>query len=698
MRRSTWGGVPSDRVVAVVATLDTGQVQIGSGYLVADRLVLTAQHCTVDKKTGRPATSMQVARQSGGPEAPATLSAAAAGLDVAVLAVADPPWSPVASEPPRFGRIDRSRSKELNDCHAIGFPLWQLDPQDQGRNAAELHGTIRATEGAEAKLLVMRDPKLSDVAIPGTVAAEDRADRSPWGGLSGALVFYQGLALGVVIEHHPWQGGSAMTILPVERFAAPSTIGNGDIAAVAEALGLSRASELPLAGERSPAGKAKAGLAGMLRGAGSPDSGSKVKRVCFISSEYPPRMVGGLGSHVEQLSAALGRHIEVSILLPSVDPQIGRYQQPPSGVQPFPLTSSLPDYDVPVTWLQFANAAADKVDYLVSAGTSFDAIHCHDWVTVLGGIRCRWRHNIPLVFHLHLSNAMPLAALIENLGLACADLVTVSSEAMRDELLQRSRKLELGLEPERIKVIKNGVDPDVFKPSEGGPADDGYVLFVGRLVKQKGLEYLLRSIYYAIPKFTRIQLIIVGDGYLRSQLERLCTSYLINDHVKFVSTSPWKTRQELAKIYQGASVVVVPSIDEPFGMTALEALACGCPVVASDTGGLQELITHKVNGFLAQPRDELDLAQWLMTFLSNPDLRIRLGKKGCTGLNIEYTWPRIAERVIQLYGDLLDMPLNKKIRPMAAKLIDQVETTTREISPRIADQELPSLFDWERRS
>jgi glycosyltransferase involved in cell wall biosynthesis len=696
MRRNNWGGIPSDRVVAVVATLDTGRVQVGSGYLVTDRLVLTARHCTIDKKTGRPATSLRVARRLGGPEAPAALSAVASGLDVAVIAVKDSP--PAASEPPRFGRVDRSRSKELDDCQAIGFPLWQMDPQDQGRNAAELHGTIRVTEDAEAGLLVMRDPELSDVAIPGTIAAEDRADRSPWGGLSGALVFYQGLALGVVIEHRSWKGGSAMTILPVERFAAPSKGDNADIAAVAAVLGLPPAAKLPLAGEQLLAAKAKAGSADMPRGMGSPDSEPELKQVCFISSEYPPRMVGGLGAHVEQLSAALGQRIDVSIVLPSVDPHIGRYQQPPSGVQLIPLTNSLPDYDVPATWFGFANAAADKIDSLIRKGTSFDVVHCHDWVTVLAGIRCRWRHNIPLVFHLHLPNMMPLCALVENLGLACADLVTVSSNSMADDLLKRSRNLRLGLKPEQIEVINNGVDLDIFKPPEDELADDGYVLFVGRLVKQKGLEYLLRAIYYAtsIPEFSKLELKIVGDGYLQPLLERLCKNYLIKN-VEFESTKPWKTRPELAKLYQGASVVVVPSIEEPFGMTALEALACERPVVASDTGGLQEMITHNVNGFLAQPRDDLDLAQWLMALLSNRDLRTRLGKAGRAGLSIEYTWPQIAWRVIQLYKYVRQMPLSREIPPKAEELKDQIKVAANEIDSEIKTRELDPLFDWSHR-
>jgi tetratricopeptide (TPR) repeat protein len=242
----TWGGIPSDRVVAVVADLDTGLVQIGSGYLVAERRVLTALHCTVDKSTGRQPRSLRVVRRSDGAEAPATPIAAAS--DVAVLTVGEgPAWAwATALEPPTFGRVDRDRAGELRDCEAVGFPLWQFDPQDQQRNAAELHGTIRVTEDVESGLLVMRDPLLSDVAAPGAATAEDRADGSPWGGLSGALVFHQGIGLGVVIEHHPRQGRSAITIMPVERFAAAPADGDLDSVPVATALGLPPADKLPL--------------------------------------------------------------------------------------------------------------------------------------------------------------------------------------------------------------------------------------------------------------------------------------------------------------------------------------------------------------------------------------------------------------------------------------------------------------------
>jgi hypothetical protein len=277
-----WEGIPTDRVVAVLAQLGPGLVQVGSGYLVADDLVLTARHCTRDGRTSGPIASLSVARLSDGAAAQAEVIASA--LDVAVLRLdtdqADT-WM-VASRRPQFGRVDRSYSGELRDCEAVGFPLWQLDPRDQ-RNAAELHGVIRVTEDAETGLMVLRDPLLADVSAPSTTAADwdvhgratvgdtDKAEESPWGGLSGALVFYRGVALGVIVEHHPRQGRSAIRILPAQRFAAPPAGSHQrDVAAVAAALGLPPADRLlPLRGEaRAHDGPADSSrLAGYLRAA-----------------------------------------------------------------------------------------------------------------------------------------------------------------------------------------------------------------------------------------------------------------------------------------------------------------------------------------------------------------------------------------------------------------------------------------------
>jgi len=417
-------------------------------------------------------------------------------------------------------------------------------------------------------------------------------------------------------------------------------------------------------------------------------------RVCFVSSEYPPRMVGGLGAHVEQLTTALGQHIDVKIVLPSVGSDMDEYQRPPSPrIELAHLTDCDPSYNDLVSWFEFAGEAADEITHMIEAGTSFDAIHCHDWVTILAGIRCRKLHKIPLIFHVHLPNRTPLCASVENLGLAYADLITVSSNDTRRELVRRSRALHLDPEPS-IRIVKNGVDLDIFHPSSGLPADDGYVLFVGRIVQQKGLEYLLRAFYYVSRKFPNIRLKIVGRGDLQPQLQRLCTNLLIPEQrVEFVDPSPWMTRPQLAKLYQNARVVVVPSVYEPFGMTALEAMACQRPVVASRIGGLQNIIRHNETGLLAEPQNELDLAQWIMALLSDSELSNRLGSAGRAALEAapDTTWPQIAQQVIGLYRGLGEPSL--KVTSKIWNIQHQLEMATQTIAPNYYAQ---SRWELER--
>ena len=181
-------------------------------------------------------------------------------------------------------------------------------------------------------------------------------------------------------------------------------------------------------------------------------------------------------------------HLNVDVVLPT--PSGYEYQFSIPQVQLRPLDNAEASYDKTISWLRFANVAAETMIDVIYRDTRPDVIHCHDWVTVLAGIKCRWALKIPLVFHLHLPNPSRLCASVENLGLICADLVTVNSQAMHRELMDRNLPLRRDTS---VAVVKNGVDLKVFCPCEDWPADGGYILFVGRLVQQKGVEYLLRG-------------------------------------------------------------------------------------------------------------------------------------------------------------------------------------------------------------
>ena len=397
-----------------------------------------------------------------------------------------------------------------------------------------------------------------------------------------------------------------------------------------------------------------------------------------------------------QLTTALAAHLNVDVVLPT--PSGDDYQFSSPQIQLHALDKAEASYDKPVSWLRFANVAAETMIDCIYRDTRPDVIHCHDWVTVLAGIKCSRALKIPLVLHLHLPNRTPLCASVENLGLVCADLITVNSRAMHRELMGRQLKLRPDV---RVEIVKNGVDLNVFRPCTDWPADDGYILFVGRLVEQKGVEYLLRAFSYVkeASRFSEVRLKIVGEGPWRPLLEGLCTNLMLSDRVEFLG---WKTGQDLVSLYQKARVVAIPSIYEPFGMTALESLACQRPVVASREGGLSEIITHNDTGYLAGPKDHLDLAQWLMSLLSNSDLRNRMGEAGRAHVCSEgYTWPEIAQRFIELYKGLLRKSPDINIPARAEEFKDQIANVATEMEPVFGDQsndELKRLFDWRVRS
>ena len=239
-----------DRVVAVAAALRDGREQLGSGYLVSGRLVLTAEHCTRDKATGVAAARLRVVRASDGAEAEVAGVVSDRGLDVAVLQLADDaPWD--ADLPrPAFARVDQSQGGVLDDCAGIGFALFQRDPARRTRHTSEFHGRIYQTDERESGQLLMREPLIHPGPVTKLegVALSERGEEgpSPWGGLSGALMFYRGSAIGVVVEHHPRQGDSALLAVGFERIAAAS-------AEIRQCLALPAPGSLPCVSEQAAA-------------------------------------------------------------------------------------------------------------------------------------------------------------------------------------------------------------------------------------------------------------------------------------------------------------------------------------------------------------------------------------------------------------------------------------------------------------
>ena len=393
-------------------------------------------------------------------------------------------------------------------------------------------------------------------------------------------------------------------------------------------------------------------------------------RISLFSSEYPPHIFGGLGTHVDQITTSLADSVSFELFVP----KWGKYRNsvPAIRIREVPIPYAQTNIEF---WLRFCQNAVSAASKFFN---SLDLIHCHDWMTILAGIKLRELLGIPLIYNVHLPQTSGPTLCIENIGLTGADLVIVNSHAVRNELETRHLKIR------SLKVVPNGVDITSFCPAPGWPSDDGYILFVGRLVPQKGVDLLLRAFGVLLHRCPETHLVIVGDGEQELYLRRVARWLGIFHRVKFVN---WQSGEKLVDYYKRAQVVVAPSYYEPFGIVALEAMACGRPVIASRVGGLEEFIEDGVQGYLVPVGDYLQLAQRLAYLILNPELRIQMGK-AARAKALRFTWKSIGNDILSLYQGIIVEP----IEPGQANIIDLEKEFFTSLAPNLESAAL-SLFN-----
>jgi 1,4-alpha-glucan branching enzyme len=345
-------------------------------------------------------------------------------------------------------------------------------------------------------------------------------------------------------------------------------------------------------------------------------------------------VLGGLGVHVDEMARAMGGRVAMEVFVP----RARGYRRGDPGVRLHEVDA--PDVASHVeSWIAFSEAAAALVE---RRAPDVDLVHCHDWSTALAGAILRQRLAVPMAVNVHLPQGHLARQRLEDRGLAAADLVIVNSRATAGELAAR------GLPLRRLEVVPNGVDRRRFRPPAEGDEDGGYVLFVGRLVAQKGVDWLLKAFAAVVRRLPEARLVVAGDGDLELYLQRVARYLGIPHRVDFRG---WTTGAALVELYRRARLVVVPSYYEPFGIVALEAMACGRPVVASRVGGLAEVIEDGVGGRLVPAGDHLELARCLVALLGDPDLLRRMGE-AARAHTARFTWEAAADRTLALYAEV----------------------------------------------
>ncbi len=222
------------------------------------------------------------------------------------------------------------------------------------------------------------------------------------------------------------------------------------------------------------------------------------------------------------------------------------------------------------------------------------------------------------------------------------------------EVISESTKVDLverGIPEERIRVVYCGIDHDKYTAEPGGkPADPPYVLYLGRLKRYKGIELVLDAFGEIRTKLDDVRLVIAGDGDHRGALEGKCRSMGLEAEVTFAGNVP---EEEKIRLYREASLVMNTSEKEGWGLTNIEAQACGCPVVATDSPGLRESVVDGKTGYLVRGREKGALARRAIEILADPALRSKLSDGGRRWVS-RFTWERAAAETLALMREVVE--------------------------------------------
>ena len=414
-------------------------------------------------------------------------------------------------------------------------------------------------------------------------------------------------------------------------------------------------------------------------------------RMAVLVYEYPPKIVGGLGTYAAEITRkfVLLDH-DVSVFTMNDDKGSLPTRELWRGIEihrPLHLdvSDSLPDViaeDVK-KWgrgiqlfsqiLVYNYLSASKiVNELVRRDEfKYDVIVAHDWLSVISGVTIKRELGIPLVFHVHstekgrtLGNGSDVVSNIEHRGGLMADMIITVSEAMKSELI------ELGFSKEKIQVCYNGVDPKKYSREQvsdekvrevrqryGVGDNDLMALFVGRLVWVKGVDRLIRAMPQVLQTIPNLKLIIVGLGEMQEYLEKLVQTLKLQDVVKF--RFEFIPEEERIAHYAACDVAAFPSLYEPFGIVALEAMSMGKPVVVGAAGisGMRESVVPNGPdqcGFHVNPEDPADIAWGLINAVQDPQRKEWLGKNGRKIVLERFSWNVIAKKTAELYSKLLE--------------------------------------------
>ncbi|MDM8518970.1 glycosyltransferase family 4 protein [Anaerolineales bacterium HSG6] len=387
-------------------------------------------------------------------------------------------------------------------------------------------------------------------------------------------------------------------------------------------------------------------------------------RVIMLSGEYPPNMVGGLGKHVADLAPALGAEgVELHVITP--------IQQNRTTVT---VEDGVTVHRVSTTVDEAADIHAETVavnEQLAAYALEWSPtqpciIHVHDWLGSFAGIALQRAWHMPLVATIHATEQGRWHGQIDQsqhlqraINQADANLANQASRIIvcSHHMLNEIQSF-FGVSAEKIDIIPNGIHSTKLLASTDelntfrakyGSSETVLIYTVARLVYEKGIQVLISTMSHVLPHYPQTQLLIAGKGPATAELQQLTHDLGITDHVTFLGFVSDTERDIFFKV---ADLAVIPSLYEPFGIVALEAMALSCPVVVSDTGGLAEVVEHQVSGLTVPPDNVSALSTAIMEILSDRPKTEQYINEAKERVKTVFNWQLIARQTIQLYERL----------------------------------------------
>jgi glycogen synthase len=393
-------------------------------------------------------------------------------------------------------------------------------------------------------------------------------------------------------------------------------------------------------------------------------------RVLMLSWEYPPVIEGGLARHVRKLSEELVRQgVAVDVLTrasgastataasPSVEERGGVtvYRVPEPG---WPR-----DLERFVAWVQRMNSDMLEAGEALAEERSYSLVHGHDWLVANASAELAERIGAPYVTTVHATehgrhqgwvDKPPQSHIhaVERWMAHRAAAVITCSHYMRGHVADI-----FDIDEGRVTVIPNGIDPRDLRPvgdletlrAEFAAPEEQLVLLVGRLVYEKGFQLALEALPEVIEHVGGVRFLVAGSGTHEDELKAQARELGLDAHGSFLG---WIGDDALHSLYRIADLCVVPSIYEPFGLVALEAMASGCPCIVADTGGLREVVPAGDRvGLRFNGGDAAHLGVMIERLLTDGQLRDRLVAEASEHV-LGFDWGDVARRTRELYGEL----------------------------------------------